>query len=143
VLCSACEGEEPDDEHTAALVSPLQVRVAQTGVVGVTGTNWTVEPDGSYRVEKFIGDKRTLQREGRLTGAQMNFVADTLATARLEELPSSLGPAMPQANPRTISISTGDSRVELVLPGGESLAGADRIQAIADAVESVAAQAAE
>ncbi len=121
LLSSACGGDALDSEKSAALGSPIQVRDEQSGVVGVTGTVWTIDPDGFYRTERFVNDALTLDREGRLTEEQMHLLAETLSSAGLADLPSKLGPTTPPANPRRIVIESGGRRSELVLRGGESL----------------------
>lgn len=95
----------------------LQVRDAQHGVVGETGTLWVIEPSGAFKVASFVNRKvGPPEREGRLTPEQIELVARSLARQRFHDLPQRIGESAP--NPRVISVVFGDHSATLMLPPG-------------------------
>ena len=102
----------------AQLRDEVQVRDAQHGVVGETGTLWVIEPSGAFKVSSFVNRKvGPPEREGRLTPVQMELVARSLARQRFNDLPQRIGEGAPP-NPRVISVVFGDHSATLMLPPG-------------------------
>ncbi len=100
----------------AHLNSALVLRDGQHGFAGETGTVTTIEPDGSFRVARFLNRRvEAPERAGRLSPEAMRQLAQTLATDLAPELPATLG-APPAANPRRLSLTHGRTAVTLILP---------------------------
>ena len=100
-----------EDKGRKVLKEPLTLREEQGGIAGITGTLWTVEPSGKWRVERFRRDKdgsedRTPMRSGTLSAAQLEALAKTLAARDLAGLPVKTGRKAP-VNPHNITITFG------------------------------------
>ena len=74
------------------MTAPLTVKDLQDGIVGQTGTVWTIAPDCSFTVARQIGLKiGDPYKQGRLTPeqqAQLKALLDRMAVA---EFPAHLG----------------------------------------------------
>lgn len=102
------------------LHAPLELRESQSGFAGVTGTRWTIAPDGRWTRAGFINDQvRPPDRQGRLSGQQLAELAGRLAQQGFTALPARLGQP-PPINPRTLSIRFGTDETALVLHPDEA-----------------------
>jgi hypothetical protein len=102
-----------------ALRAPVELRDAQEGFAGQTGTLWTIEPDGAYRVARFVAQVvQPAHRTGQLTRAELARLAQVLAAQDLLSLPDTVG-SLPPVNPRRISVRFGSRVSTLVLAPGE------------------------
>lgn len=101
------------------LTAPLILEDLHGGVVGQTGTIWTIAPDCSFTVARQVGLKTAdPHKQGRLTPDQQNRLALLLARIAPAALPSQLG-GVPQPNARQIAVSYGEARSVLTLaPSG-------------------------
>jgi hypothetical protein len=101
------------------LIAPLIVKDLQGGIVGQTGTVWTVAPDCSFTVARQIGASVTdPHRQGRLTLEQQKRLGALMDGL---PLPAQLGGA-PQVNAHQITVSYGQNLATLALaPGGGDL----------------------
>jgi hypothetical protein len=98
------------------LSAPLTLKDTQGGVVGPTGTVWTIAEDCSYAVARQIGFKTLApKKRGRLTPEQAARLEELLDRVRRADLPQRFG-APPQANPRQISLAYGATESVLTLP---------------------------
>jgi hypothetical protein len=92
------------------LKEPLSLREEQGGIAGITGTIWTVETSGHWRVEQFSDrggtEHRTTLRTGILTPARLEELAKTMDAHNLAGLPEKTGP-QPRVNPHNIIIKFG------------------------------------
>ena len=109
--------------------SRLVVKDTQTGVVGPTGTVWTIEPDCSFTVARQIGPRiAPPHKQGRLTDMQQVQVRELLGHVGAAALPEHHGEAA-RANPRQITLSYEGKVSTLNLPSAAALeaprAGAD------------------
>jgi len=100
-----------EDKGRKVLKEPLTLREEQGGIAGITGTLWTVEPSGKWRVERFRRNKdgsehRTPMRSGTLSAAQLEALAKTLAARDMAGLPVKTGRKAP-VNPHNITITFG------------------------------------
>ncbi|HEY1261201.1 MAG TPA: hypothetical protein VGF34_18270 [Stellaceae bacterium] len=103
------------------LAAPLTVKDLQSGVVGDTGTVWTIEPDCSFTVARQIGLKvGDPQRRGKLTPEQQRHLHELMAKV---EAAAPAAPAVPpQANARKVMFAYGGKTAVLHLaPGGGEL----------------------
>jgi hypothetical protein len=123
------------------LKSLLIVREEQSGYAGKTGTVFTIEPSGGWRVERFrpAGDgkeQRTLLRSGTLSPSQLEALAKSLAANDLAGLAAKAGQE-PKANPRRVVIRFGEktSTLEGLPPRRGSASLADHIRGAAPAEE--------
>jgi hypothetical protein len=98
------------------LTAPLVVKDLQGGVVGQTGTVWTIAPDGGFTVARQIGARvATPHKRGRLSGEQTERLRAMLERPAMAALPAQLGEA-PHANARQITVASGAISVVLTLP---------------------------
>jgi hypothetical protein len=100
---------EANGQHM--LKEKLVLREEQGGFAGLTGTIWTIEPSGHWRVESFRPDKAgneelTTRREGRMTAEQLATLAKGLAAQDLASLPAKLGRDA-KVNPHRYSLKFG------------------------------------
>lgn len=100
------------------LATPLILEETQDGVVGRTGTVWTIAPDCSFTAARRFGPNIAApDRRGRLTAAQQAELGTLLRRARIAELPEQFG-AGPQVNMRQITLSYNGRVSVLSLPPG-------------------------
>ena len=100
------------------LTATLTLKDGQGGFVGITGSIWTVRPDGSWDRQRFINariDKP--DQQGKLTAKQLQALADVLAHAQIHKLPDRLG-KFRGANPHVVTLSWGKSTCVWTLPPG-------------------------
>lgn len=107
------------------LKHPIELRDAQEGFVGVTGSVLTVEPDGSWHVARFLKEpgkeeevKQT--RSGKLTREQLSKLAQELSVKRYKELPAAIG-NNPKINRHIFTIRFGEDAKNMFLRGRESI----------------------
>jgi hypothetical protein len=111
------------------LSAPLTVKDTQSGVVGETGTVWTIMPDCSFTVARQIGLKvLDPHKHGRLTAEQQARLKDLLDRMAAAPLPKQLGGG-PQVNARRIALSYGGKESVLALAPGDGDSGASRAAA--------------
>ncbi len=116
--CGVVAGGAPSGKTmtSAQLTSPLVLRDGQHGFAGEAGTVATIEPDGSFRVARFLSRRvEAPEQAGRLSPEAMRQLAQTLATELVPELPATLG-APSSANPRRLGLTYGTTAVTLILP---------------------------
>jgi hypothetical protein len=98
------------------LAAPLVVKDLQGGVVGQTGTIWTVAPDCSFTVARQIGAKiADAHKQGRLSAEQQQRLAALIGQANFAAFPDRLG-GTPQPNGRQITVSYGRTVSVATLP---------------------------
>src|SRR5262249_52105680 len=93
-LAAAGRAAEPADYLTkdGQLRHALEFRDGQGGVAGVTGTAWTVHPDGSWVVATFLNDKeQKVLSKGKLSAKQLAALAGHLAAQDVTGLPKAMG----------------------------------------------------
>jgi len=99
------------------MTAPLTVKDLQDGIVGQTGTVWTIAPDCSFTVARQIGLKiGDPYKQGRLTPEQQAQLKALLDRMPVAEFPAQLG--SPQVNARRIAISYAGKEAVLILPPG-------------------------
>ncbi len=100
------------------LTAPLTLKDTQSGVVGETGTVWTIAPDCSFTVARQIGP-RLLEphKHGRLTAEQQVRLKQILARIDARNLSPAADTAS-HANPHRISLSYGGRHAALTMPPG-------------------------
>jgi hypothetical protein len=120
------------------LAAPLILKETQSGVVGETGTVWTIAADCSFTIARQVGlNVLEPHKRGHLTSEQqvrLKELLDRIDVAGFAVLPV---PA-PHANPHRITVSYGGREAVLTLPprGHDVLshpsAGDDREKSILD-----------
>jgi hypothetical protein len=96
----------------------LSVTDSQGGFVGTTGTTWTVRPDCTFSVARFVGSKLAEpHRQGELTPDQKRRLAALLAKDPMRELPARVGENA-VVNPRVVSIEYGGRHSVLTMRPG-------------------------
>lgn len=119
--------------------APLILKETQAGVVGETGTVWTIAPDCSFTIARQIGSKLfDPHKRGHLTAeqqARLKEMLDQMGEPHIASLPA--GP--PHVNPHRITLSYGERQAELTLPAGDldsarlrALMGNDRARSMLD-----------
>jgi hypothetical protein len=100
-----------------ALKEPLIVREEQGGIAGITGTVWTIEPSGEWKVSKFRRnrdgtDQLTPVRSGKVSPAELEDLAKSLAQRNLSGLPEKAGRES-KVNPHKVTIQFGKKMATL------------------------------
>lgn len=99
----------------------VELRDAQGGFAGFSGNLWTIEPDGTFRVARFLNEKvDEPHRTGHLTRDSLASLAEVLAVQDFFGLPANLGDEI-QVNPHRVTLSFGQKTVTLWLPPGVGL----------------------
>lgn len=99
------------------LTAALVLNDLQSGVVGQTGTVWTLAPDCSFSVARRIAlSTAEPHRRGQLTAEQQSRLRDLLARINPNALPRQIGE--PQVNGRQILLTYGRAASSLNLPPG-------------------------
>ncbi|MDP7011809.1 MAG: hypothetical protein QF685_10545 [Verrucomicrobiota bacterium] len=96
----------------------LTLKDSQGGFVGTNGLIWTVHPDGSWDRKRFIN--RTIRKadmQGKLSAKELQALADVLAHAQVDKLPSKIG-KFRGANPHVVTLSWGKHQCVWTLPPG-------------------------
>jgi hypothetical protein len=99
------------------LKAPLTLREEQAGIAGTTGTVWTVEPSGNWKVARFLsnpGGKEQLTplRSGTMAPSQLEALAKALSAGDLAGLPAKAG-REPKVNPHRVTIQFGQKAATL------------------------------
>jgi hypothetical protein len=99
------------------LKAPLTLRVEQVGFAGTTGTVWTIEPSGHWKVARFRlspdgKEQLTPLRSGTLSPAQLEAMAKALAARNLAGLPAKTGREA-KVNPHRVTIQFGEKKATL------------------------------
>jgi hypothetical protein len=107
----------PDGRLSAA----VELRDGQSGVVGVTGTLWTINPDGTFQVARFINQSvGQPERTGQLTPPVLQSLAESLASQDFAGLPMAICEE-PLVNAHTVELRFGDQTVTCTLQPGKPL----------------------
>ena len=106
------------------LAQPLVVRDVQGGVAGFNGTEWSVDPSGSFVVSRVRMGKPEAQKKGDLKPEQLAALVKALARC---DAAKELTEAKPfdGANPHLISVKVGDKKLNLWMRPGAALPKAD------------------
>jgi hypothetical protein len=129
-----------EKEGRKALKEPLTLREEQGGIVGITGTVWTVEPSGQWWVARFSPNKDGAERliklrSGTLSPADLESLAKTLDAQDLAGLPEKTGPEA-KVNPHRITLRFGQKTATLEgLPPRRNLSIAENIRKAATATQ--------
>jgi hypothetical protein len=108
----------PDGQLTAR----VELKDAQGGFAGFSGTLWTIEPDGTFRVSQFLNEKvHGPDRTGQLTQESLTRLAEVLVVQDFLGLPMELGHQL-RVNPHRLTLSFDQKTVSLGLPPGVSIA---------------------
>jgi hypothetical protein len=98
----------------------LELRVLQTGVVGVTGTVYRIEPSGAFIAKTIINDvEGNVLSTGHLDLAEVMAITEHLKAAELEKLPAR-SEAFSGVNPALIDVRYGRVNRVLSLPTGQA-----------------------
>jgi hypothetical protein len=98
------------------LIAPLEVFELQGGVVGLSGTFYTIEPDGVWLSGSILpgrGKKGEVTARGTLSGAQLAQLSEQLHRYQLSSL---LNHGAPAVNPRVVKIKFGQE-LRVLNPG--------------------------
>ena len=97
------------------LTETLELQDAQEGFAGLSGEVLTVQPDGTWRIARFLNDRvEEPHRQGRLDAKELKALAGVLAEQDFSELPSVVGQA-PEVNPHRITVRFGETSSTLVM----------------------------
>lgn len=103
------------------LAETLELQDAQEGFAGLSGEVLTVQPDGTWRIARFLNDRvEEPHRQGRLGAKELKALAGVLAEQDFSELPSVVGQA-PEVNPHRITVRFGETSSTLVLEPGQDV----------------------
>ena len=98
-------------EGRAVLKEPLTLREQQDGFAGLTGTEWTVEPSGRWKVSRFRTEggqqKCDEVSSGTLSPSELEDLGKALAKHDLSGLPEKSGTA-PAVNARLVRLKFGE-----------------------------------
>lgn len=102
------------------LSAQLIVKETQSGVVGETGTVWTIAPDCSFTIARQVGHKVfEPHKSGRLTSEQQARLKAMLEGVSAPQVASAAEGA-PAVNPHRITLSYGARHTVLTLPPGST-----------------------
>jgi hypothetical protein len=105
-----------DKDGRKALKEPLTLRVTQDGIAGKTGTVWTIETSGKWRVSRLNTkdgqEHLTSIRTGIMTAAELESLAKTLHAQKLTEIPAKTG-TEPKVNAHTVTLRFGERTASL------------------------------
>ena len=103
------------------LPDTLTLQDGQGGFAGITGSIWTVRPDGSWDRKRFINARMNKpDQQGKLTANQLQALADVLAHAQAYKLPDQLG-KFRGANPHVVTLTWGKRKCAWTLPPGSPM----------------------
>lgn len=103
------------------LAETLELQDAQEGFAGLSGEILTVQPDGTWRIARFLNDRvEEPHRRGRLSAKELKALAGVLAEQDFSELPSVVGQA-PEVNPHRITVRFGETSSTLVMEPGQDV----------------------
>jgi hypothetical protein len=126
-----------------ALAHSLSLHEEQEGIAGKTGTVWTIEPSGKWKVARVRYNKdgterQTPVRNGTLSQEQVTALAKVLTEHDLAGMPEKTGPQS-KVNPHRVIIKFGQTKATLEgLPARRNLALADLIRRSAPKNEKAA-----
>jgi hypothetical protein len=129
-----------EKEGRKALKEPLILREEQGGYAGITGTVWTIEPSGQWRVARFSPNKDGTERlstlrTGTLSPADLESLARTLDAQDLMGLPETTGPKA-KVNPHRITLKFGRKTATLEgVPPRRNLSIAENLHKAAGAIQ--------
>lgn len=111
------------------LTSTLAITDQQAGFVGVEGRKWSIDPDGAFRVVRFVNEsEQAAHRQGRLALAELKSLG-ALIDAEFPRLSAQAGHAAP-VNAHTLVIQFGCRSWTLQLPPGQTAVQAQDAQAM-------------
>src|SRR5262249_43532984 len=85
----------------------LTLKDSQGGIAGATGTVWTISPDCSFTVSRFVNAAvAEPHRRGQLTAQQQTALSQLLAEKAASALPPKIGEVAP-VNPHQITLEYG------------------------------------
>jgi hypothetical protein len=103
------------------LVETLELQDAQEGFAGLSGEILTVQPDGTWRIARFLNDRvEEPHRQGRLSAKELKALAGVLAEQDFNELPAVVGQA-PEVNPHRITVRFGETSSTLLMEPGQDV----------------------
>jgi hypothetical protein len=97
----------PQAAHGADCIgnTMLTLRDSQSGFAGKTGTIWTINPDCSFTVSRFVNEAVSQpHKRGELTNEERSSLARLLSDKAVSQLPAQIGEAAP-VNARQITLS--------------------------------------
>jgi hypothetical protein len=131
VCASAADSMAHPSEYLAEdgqLRAQLELKDAQDGFAGISGTMWTIERDGTVKAARFVNARvDPPRRVGQLTKDDLAKLAEVLSAQGFSGLAPELGREQ-KVNARRITVTFGGKSSTWVLPPGQ------------DPVEAAAAQ---
>jgi hypothetical protein len=121
----------------------LRLREEQSGVVGVTATEWRIEGD-TLRCQRLVNERLISEKSRVLSRAELERVSAALAKSEYETIPPVSVRAV-EANQGKLVVEADGKRWEIAQRAGRPPATAapesteGRVRAIADAVRALAA----
>jgi hypothetical protein len=102
------------------LTSTLAITDQQAGFVGVEGLKWSIDPDGGFRVVRFVNESpQSAHQQGQLTLDELKSLG-ALLDSTLPRLLAHSGQAAP-VNAHTLVIQFGCRTWTLHLPPGQTI----------------------
>ena len=99
----------------------LEFQDEQMGVVGVSGTTWTIFPDGSCQANRFVNNTVLPSHQSGVVDQESRVqLSEVLSKQNLAALPAEI-PSEPIVNPRRLTIRWGEASSSLVLQPGQSI----------------------
>jgi hypothetical protein len=99
----------------SGLTEVIEIREAQSGFAGVSGTITRIEPDGAFTISHFLNEAvQAPHQQGRLTEEQQEGLSRLLEESDLSALPKELG-ERPEINEKVITVTVGEDSSTLFL----------------------------
>ena len=99
----------------------LVLEDSQSGFAGVTSDVWTIEPDGSFTIERRLDGKPIAPaRTGTLAAEDLEGIAAAMAAQDFRSFPEEAGTG-DKVNARSVTLTFGDQTSVLWLPAGRDM----------------------
>jgi len=119
------------------LSAPVRLTATQDGIVGPTGTVWTIGADCNFAVARIVGfETLAPNRQGQLTPEQAARLEELLERVRQSAPPRQFAAAQ-EANPRRIALVFGAVESELILPPGAPETADERARPLLDLAAAI------
>jgi hypothetical protein len=103
------------------LSNRLVLEDSQSGFAGVTSDVWTIEPDGSFTIERRLDGKPIAPaRTGTLSAEGLESIAAAMLAQDFQSFPEEAGTG-DKVNARSVTLTFGDQTSVLWLPAGRDM----------------------
>ncbi|MEA5594020.1 hypothetical protein [Rivularia sp. UHCC 0363] len=121
VMAMGTLNHNPFPKQDGNLIAELEFKDGQMGFVGISGTSWTILPDGTSRANRFVNDTvSSAYKTCLLDKRELASIAKVLSDVNFAELPPDI-PSEPTINPHLLTVRVGEKSSTLQLQAGETI----------------------